>query len=390
MIPELSPPIEAIERRHLGLADGLIARAEAHDLPRDVEGKVRSHPDWTAYGVPLETAEAGLAARPLPMPEYIKEAIERRVRLSRARFDPPPRPGQIVRVARLPDGHEARLGAALGSPLHVLLDGPAPEAGPGLWYGWLCAGETDYAGWFDFVLQDGEDEPFEPDAAMVQVWNPVHVPEGVLGPVEAQLSPARLAAVRALAADCLTAEAGPETPPLPGRVALRRAGDFWVATGTPLGGESDPRHRYQAVYAQAADALRLSSALVQEDAAEARGRSWRLREWFRGLAGRVPDLSPAPLAAPMAAGGPADTGALRWTEGGLRLELAGDPPRLGMVNESDQAAVVFVFRTDGLPLDRYDLRPAGRLDLDILSEDAARLRAEKGGQALDLELPQGD
>jgi hypothetical protein len=84
------------------------------------------------------------------------------------------------------------------APLHVLLDAPA-EA-PAVWHGWLVSGEPDYAGWWDFVLQE-QDAPFDPEAAMVQLWNPCAFTCRWRRASSGSLSPARLQAVRSLAAD---------------------------------------------------------------------------------------------------------------------------------------------------------------------------------------------
>ncbi|MBV5332043.1 hypothetical protein JZU54_00285, partial [bacterium] len=56
--------------------------------------------------------------------------------------------------------------------MYVLLDSSTEV--PVIWHGWLVSAETDYAGWWDFVLQE-QDAPFDPEAAMVHLWNPVQL-----------------------------------------------------------------------------------------------------------------------------------------------------------------------------------------------------------------------
>lgn len=152
-----------------------------------------------------------------------------------------------------------------GRMLGVLLDRLLPD---GRWQGWLAAGEADWAGAWD-VLLEPQDEPFEPLFGVVQAWNPVTlVPAPPLcARVLGELSATRLAAIRAVAdewaAQRVGAPAGavPATPPAPGQIALRDvAGCFTVLTGTPLAAEGDPRADYQVLYQQAARRLAQSAA----------------------------------------------------------------------------------------------------------------------------------
>jgi hypothetical protein len=145
-------------------------------------------------------------------------------------------------------------------PLHVLLDAPA-EA-PAVWHGWLVSAETEYAGWWDFVLQE-QDAPFDPEAAMVQLWNPCVFTCRWRRALSGNLSPARLQAVRSLAADFAVAEAPADIAAWPGRVASRTtSAGLRVTTGSPLGNEHDARHRYQQLYFEAAEAVREPARLA--------------------------------------------------------------------------------------------------------------------------------
>lgn len=126
------------------------------------------------------------------------------------------------------------------------------------WVGWVCAGETSWAGAFD-VLLEPEDEPFDPGAGVVQTWNPIELEWSAEMTCErvAELSAQRMNAIRAVAKE---AEHGLliNIPAEPGRIALRTAGGaFLVLTGTPLG-RGDVRQDYQAAY------LSLSARLITQ------------------------------------------------------------------------------------------------------------------------------
>lgn len=195
-------------------------------------------------------AEAGAPAD-LLLP--LTELARRREALAARGFGARWAPGRLLSVLC-----EGRL-------LGVLLDRLLPD---GRWQGWLAAGEADWAGAWD-VLLEPQDEPFEPLFGVVQAWNPVTlVPAPQLcARVLGELSATRLAAIRAVAdewaAQRVGAPAGavPATPPAPGQIALRGvAGCFTVLTGTPLADEGDPRADYQGLYQQAARRLAQSAA----------------------------------------------------------------------------------------------------------------------------------
>ena len=192
----------------------------------------------------------------------LAERIARRVK-ARARFADDPAPwqaGDLVRVERIVTPRPGQLDAIMQAPLYALLDGPAES--PALWHGWLAAAETDYAGWWDFVLQE-QDLPFDPEAAMIQLWNPVRVYTPMIATRVGRLAPARLQAVRALAGEYVRGETPAAVPVWPGHVASRPTlHQLPVVTGSPLGGEDDPRHAYQHLYYHAAEALRLPAQLA--------------------------------------------------------------------------------------------------------------------------------
>ncbi|MBK1645469.1 hypothetical protein CKO25_12610 [Thiocapsa imhoffii] len=200
-----------------------------------------------------------------PRPMRASLATKVRQRCATQDHAPPlqPQPGLIVRLDRVMDAR-GPLGWDLPQPLAVLLSEPTEERN--LWYGWLMASETDYASHWDLVLDD-RDEPRDPLAAMVQIWNPVHLYWPAASAVLGQLQPARLAAVRDLAVDL-----GNTPPPLgntrAGTLVQRTtSGGHLVITGTPLGDSEDPRQRYRELYFAAADLVRdmARQSITQED-----------------------------------------------------------------------------------------------------------------------------
>jgi hypothetical protein len=219
----------------------------------------------------------------------------------------------------------------LPRPLAALLNAPAEV--PQVWQGWLVAPETDYAGPWDLLLEDGDGPP-DPLAGMVQLWNPVHLYLATAGTVLAQLPPPRLMALRALAAEFLTGPDPDAAQARPGRPVSRRLGGLEVMTGSPLAGPDDPRHRYQTLYHAAAEALREPARLAMAAAARA---DWRRRLADAiGAAARALGLAfgPAPeVAHAMAAVEALVPGEAHFfLEGGLHLaiEAVEDAWRIGL------------------------------------------------------------
>lgn len=262
----LSPPIESIEQRLFGITAGLIEAVERGDTSPAIAEEVRRSPEWAEYQADIERIRsnpepAEADSRPPPIiPEFIKDLIRRRVSAKSLASLSLPAPGQIVRVEKIVTPRPGQLDAIMMAPLHVLLDAPADV--PAIWHGWLASAEADYAGWWDFVLQE-EDAPFDPEAAMVQVWNPVHLYLPMAARVVGVLAPHRLQALRALAADFALSEPPSDVPAWPGRSTSRStSAGLRVVTGSPLGGERDARHRYQQLYFEAAEAVREPARLA--------------------------------------------------------------------------------------------------------------------------------
>ncbi|WP_295545598.1 hypothetical protein [uncultured Pseudacidovorax sp.] len=205
---------------------------------------------------PAREGEAGAAADacgPADLLLPLTELARRREALAARGFGARWAPGRLLSVL------------CEGRMLGVLLDRLLPD---GRWQGWLAAGEADWAGAWD-VLLEPQDEPFEPLFGVVQAWNPVTlVPAPPLcARVLGELSATRLAAIRAVADEWAAQRVGAPagtvqaTPPAPGQIALRGvAGCFTVLTGTPLAAEGDPRADYQGLYQQAARRLAQSAA----------------------------------------------------------------------------------------------------------------------------------
>lgn len=191
---------------------------------------------------PGGAAEPPRAVLDLLLP--LTELARRREAVAQRAFTARWAPGRLVSVV-----HEGRL---LGLLLDRCVHG-------NLWQGWMAAGEADWAGAYD-VLLEPDDEPFEPAFGLVQAWNVLTLEPSpqLCARVLGEVSATRLAAIRAVH-DEWAAQAPLAIAPEPGHIALRTVGGvFSVLSGTPLGAQ-DPRADYQALYRDAAS--QLSTAL---------------------------------------------------------------------------------------------------------------------------------
>lgn len=262
----LTPPLDLLEKQLFGVTEGLMEAVQRGATSPGVSEAVRCSPLWTEYQEDLKEIrnEATLlAVEDIPavvMPDHVRDLIRRRVAAKSLISAALPRPGQIVLIEKIVTPRPNQVDGIMQTPLYVLLDAPA-EA-PVVWHGWLVSAETDYAGWWDFVLQE-QDAPFDPEAAMVQLWNPVRIYLPMAARVVGQLSLARLQAVRALAADFATSEPPAEIKSWPGRVASRTTSTgLLVTTGSPLSRGADERAQYQDLYFRAAEAVREPARLA--------------------------------------------------------------------------------------------------------------------------------
>lgn len=286
---DLSPSLNHIERRRLGINEGLIQAVMRGETSAAVSTAVRASPEWVQYQNNMaemgEGPEIVTDRPPSLLPDHLQDLIRRRAAAQTLKFCKSPESGQIVRVDKLVTPRPQQLDAVLMAPLYVLLDAPAES--PELWHGWLAAGETDYAGWWDFVLQE-QDAPFDPEASVIQLWNPVRLYMPMAGPVVGCLTPARLQAVRSLAADFVVGDISTAVAPWPGRVAKRTTNrGLPVVTGSPLGDNHDLRHQYQKIYFEAAEAVREPARLALRELAQAPAPAADLRSLLMRQIGQV-------------------------------------------------------------------------------------------------------
>ncbi|CDH44668.1 hypothetical protein [Candidatus Contendibacter odensensis] len=260
----LWPPLALLETELFSPSDALIERWRSGvklpaDMQRALDADPESHARRSALETALSTDPAIAEAAPIPpVPPDLRALIRQRVASRQATFSRLPTPGQIVRIDEV-RGPNGLLHWDLPRPLTVLL--VESTATRQVWYGWLVMAESDYAGYWDLLL-GSEDEPCDPLARMVQLWNPVHVYLPSVSRVLAQLTPNRLVAVRALAVDCATASEPDPAPAQPGRIVRRQVAGHWLHTGTPLGGPDDPRHAYQRLCHAYAAAVREPARLA--------------------------------------------------------------------------------------------------------------------------------
>jgi hypothetical protein len=142
--------------------------------------------------------------------------------------------------------------------------------------------ETDYCGYWDLLLGP-EDEPCDPLAGMVQVWNRVHVYLPSTSIVLGQLSAGRLDAVRALFDELLDPDEQDPSLAQPGVTVTRKTqGGHQVRTGTPLGTEADPRWGYADLFGRI-----LAEKAVKQPARLAAARRGEKAAWIENLVGSL-------------------------------------------------------------------------------------------------------
>jgi hypothetical protein len=243
MKKQLWPSLSLIQQR-LSPADADIS-ALSLDEPRFQRSRSSVENDDSSAGIGTEKLDTSIA-----VPAFLQDMFQRREASQHATFSHKPQAGQIV-LANLPH----TLGVLLLEPLPDDLLKNRQEAGK-VWQGLAVAQDSDYAGYWDVLLEE-DDGPCDPVAAMIQIWNPVQVYIPETDAVLAQLSPERLQAIRAASEEYVL---GPDTNPLdanPGVLGMRSTfHNHCVVTGTPLGGDNDPRQQYQQWLHKAADAIR--------------------------------------------------------------------------------------------------------------------------------------
>ncbi len=192
---------------------------------------------------PVPDGDTSMQQDAAAMPAFMKDLIARRVATQTAALPVAPMPGQI----RACDEIRNAAGVAtkhLRKPITMLLD---QQIDGNTWAGWLVTSETDYATYWDMLLDD-RDQPFDPLAGMIQIWNPTRCVIPTDSHALGQLSNERLEMARQMALD-FKANAKIEDEPRPGFVAMRSTSTgMTVLTGTPLGSSNDPRRAYQQLY----------------------------------------------------------------------------------------------------------------------------------------------
>jgi hypothetical protein len=322
---KLWPPLTLIENELFAPSAALLERWRDGAAPPELAAALAQDPDARSRRAALDWADQQDFApgddRPVPpLPDALRDRIHRRDEARRAAFSPQPAAGQILRIDAA-IGPTGPLDWDLPKPLAVLIAEPAET--PQVWWGWLVApaSETDYAAYYD-VLLGPEDEPCDPLAGMVQLWNPVHVYLPSASRVLAELQPDRLAALRALAAECATTPPPDTIAPHPGEILIRQIGAYTVRTGTPYGDAADPRLRYQRLYFEAAAAVREPARLAAAERAPLERVLDTLRGWATEAGALLKPYSP--VAQPMAGAAgasPWDTAAHYDLDETLRLRL---------------------------------------------------------------------
>jgi len=258
----LSPPLKVIENNLFMPSESLLLRWVNNDPQLSQETVQALNNDPVARKLCADLKKTSDIVKPdevtednaPPLPPFLKELVKQRIAAcDKYASLKAPMPGQILRIDKIV-GPKRPIDWDLPHPLAVLISEQTENKK--VWSAWIVAPDTDYATHWDMLLERPEDEPFDPFAGMIQIWNPVQIYLPSDAPVLAALKPERLQAVRALAAEFAT---GPELEPSlshPGQIAPRTTfKGFSILTGTPIG-KDDPRYRYQEIYHTAADILR--------------------------------------------------------------------------------------------------------------------------------------
>ncbi|MEI6414902.1 MAG: hypothetical protein WCP34_11685 [Pseudomonadota bacterium] len=390
----LSPPLPVIEENLFGPSPALLLQlAQAPDsVSATLRESVQCEPRYADVIEELRQdspVEIDADATVPPMPDWLRERIVQRCQAQDTKFSSQPTPGQI-RIIEQVIGPKGPLEWDLPQSLAVCLDGPMPGHRD-IWYGWMVSSEADYASYWDVLLED-TDGPRDPLAGMIQLWNPAYCYLPSTGRVLAQLSPVRLADVRAVAAEFLSGEVS-NIPPRPGYVAVRETLDQrLVVTGTPLGDDSDPRWRYRTLYQATLAALREPVNQVLDAAREA-AQQPGLLDWLGVQLKQLADLwVPSPSLA--YAMGEDDGGARLEGEIAGRLRLSAEVVEEGLValTVTLLGAEPLSLRLvcDGEETGEYRLDPGHRtetLDLDLDLAYALRLLGADGEEIARFDLP---
>ena len=187
------------------------------------------------------------------VPTELREMFRRRAAAQAQYGDEPPHAGQI-RCIQHPSLHQH---------VAILLLQPLPTDSL-QWQGLVVApsGEMSYVSDRDLVL-DSDDEPCDPLAGFVQVWNPITWPIAHTGRILCTLSTQRFNGVQAMLAAMAQQPWFNAQAAQPGRVGLSPLGAHNVVSGTPLAGPNDTRWHYQQLYLALVEHLTPSGPLGQ-------------------------------------------------------------------------------------------------------------------------------
>lgn len=251
----LSPTLEK-------LTESLLCETQAAEIPLENLGQDESSAasednDDVVISEAVHAAIAShVAARALLRPEDLKA-------------------GEIVLLDRI--GMSAKGGGRqLDVTVGVLL---VEQKTPGIWHGFVVAGQQDYAGQFD-VFIDEEDEPVDPTMRFIQAWNPVEIVPSTMCRRLGVLSAARLSAVAEVSKEALAGWAPTALPPTLTRMGLRQlSSGASVVTGTSLGNLNDPRRHFQSLYRALAREASVSAIAYKEEHARANGGKEQEPSW---------------------------------------------------------------------------------------------------------------
>ncbi|MGI9212653.1 MAG: hypothetical protein ACR2HF_09285 [Methylococcaceae bacterium] len=396
----LSPPLAVLEEGLFGPSERLL-QLIAFSPETVADEVIRSVIEVPRYAELIEALKStepfDVADTAPPMPEWMEDLIARRCQAQNTPFSTTPQPGQIRLIAEV-IGPNGPLGLDLARPLSVCLNRPyTPDQT--IWHAWLTTPETDYASYWDVLIEES-DQPCDPQAGMVRLTQPVYVylpsTQSVLG----QLSPNRLAAIRSVAAEMLS-EVRPEHESEPGFMLVRSTIDgHSVLTGTPLGGEDDPRWRYRQLYQALLPALsepveRALDALRQQASTQAQPN--RLPSMIKKLTERLGEQiqliwqpMPGLVYAMGTAGTEADT-----LEGQLgdAVKIKAAASEYGMLNVwlkgcTPETLTVTVW-CDGTIHEQHGLNdqtPGKRIELDVDRHYRLTLTDESGKTLAELDL----
>jgi hypothetical protein len=279
----LWPPLPFIEKSLFALSDELLLRWANNDASLDkvtIEN-LNNNDDAKKFKQLLEesnndyhkmnlTEQQNCSDETAPVPNAIQQLFKRRIESQNAQFSDESVSGQIIQISQCSHRETDDI-FNFPRPLAVLLLDPLPDelllpVGRGkIWHGFLVSDEVNYASYWDILLEE-DDGPCDPLAGMIQIWNPVHVYLPDTGRVLAALSQTRLQAIRATMNEYINGEDTKPQDADPGRLGVRLTFDhFNILCGTPLSGKSDPRWQYQAIYHEAANAIRTTAQQWQTD-----------------------------------------------------------------------------------------------------------------------------